>query len=384
MTASLEKWMGEADALRQLEHFKIKQTTIGMARVQARLDDYYIALAGELLERMRIGSDDGPSWARLGNAFAQLAADGQEESLAAIGIQQSEALLFSATAFYCGGFPASAYITMRSKFPGESDSETFRACFDLIARPGTMRSRDGAALAGALRSGNMEELDRIAFSAKKDADSLLFRGPDEWIPARLYERLVDRFLKTNIRAVLPNGRTNFWDPLVSSFLNRKQPAWEFFPSQIEAIDRGLLERSDTFSLQMPTGAGKTALCETLLYWHAKSTSAEVAVFLVPYRSLASELRVTLVKRLNKMGILARCAYGGTVPSGDEVQALDDTRVLVATPEALSGLLGADNNFFRRISLVICDEGHLLDGVGRGVGLELLLARMKSREGGPPR
>ena len=85
-----------------------------------------------------------------------------------------------------------------------------------------------------------------------------------------------------------------------------------------------------------------------------------------------------------MNISARCAYGGTVPSGDEVRALDDTRVVVATPEALLGLFGADANFFRRVSLVICDEGHLLDGGARGVGLELLLARMRSREGGAPR
>jgi Lhr-like helicase len=49
-----------------------------------------------------------------------------------------------------------------------------------------------------------------------------------------------------------------------------------------------------------------------------------------------------------------------------------------------GLLGADSSFFSRISLVICDEGHLLDGGARGVGLELLLARMRSREGGSPR
>src|SRR5690606_15363651 len=79
---------------------------------------------------------------------------------------------------------------------------------------------------------------------------------------------------------------------------------------------------------------------------------------------------------------ARCAYGGTVPTGDEVRDLDSTRVMVATPEALSGILSAEPAFFRRIALVICDEGHLLDGAGRGVSLELLLARMRAREDAP--
>ena len=58
--------------------------------------------------------------------------------------------------------------------------------------------------------------------------------------------------------------------------------------------------------------------------------------------------------------------------------------MVATPEALSGLLTAETSFYQRVSLVICDEGHLLDSVGRGVALELLLARFKTRKGGSPR
>jgi len=73
-----------------------------------------------------------------------------------------------------------------------------------------------------------------------------------------------------------------------------------------------------------------------------------------------------------------------VPSSDEVSDLDDVSVLVATPEALTGAMSSDADFFRRISLVICDEGHLLDSGNRGVGLELLLARMRARSNGSPR
>src|SRR5690606_37749482 len=231
-----------------------------------------------------------------------------------------------------------------------------------------------------------QTLAAIGAQATQRAEEALRIGPDAWIPARLFEQLMKRFLATNVRAVLPlrPEEPDFWTPFVYSLLSRRPPSWEFFPSQIDAINRGLFERNETFSLQMPTGAGKTALCETLLYWHAKSTDTDVAILLVPYRSLASELRSSLVKRLNDLGIRARCAYGGTVPTGDEVRDLDDTRVVVATPEALSGLLAAGGDFFRRVSLVICDEGHLLDGGGRGVGLELLLARMRAREGGAPR
>jgi superfamily II DNA/RNA helicase len=385
MRETLDRWIGDADALRHLEHFNVEQPSLNLAHIQTRLADYYLALVGELFERMRTGSEDAAGWARLGNALAQLAG-GQDERLRRVGISKSEAILFASAAFYCGGFPASAYLVIRDAAPGASDAEAYRACFDLIARPSDMTSRVGGQLIGALRRGDMQTLAAIGASATQRAEEALRAGPDAWIPAWLFEHLTKRFLVTNVRAVLPPRAddSEFWTAFVGSLLGRRPPNWEFFPSQIEAIKRGLLEREETFSLQMPTGAGKTALCETLLYWHAKTTEAAVAILLVPYRSLASELRGSVVKRLNDLGIRARCAYGGTVPTGDEVRDLDDVRVVVATPEAFSGLLGAGGEFVRRVSLVICDEGHLLDGGGRGVGLELLLARMRSREGGAPR
>ncbi|WP_242352372.1 DEAD/DEAH box helicase [Anaeromyxobacter sp. SG64] len=381
MRPVLARWIGDADALRHLEYFQVQQSTLDLAGIRTRTDDYFLALVGELFDRMREGSADATGWARLGNALAQLAAD-KDERLRRVGISKAEATLFAAAAFYCGGFPASAYLTARAVTPGGSEPESYHACFDLIARPSNMTSQVGRRLVGALRHGDMATISAIGANAVEQSAAALRLGPDAWIPARLFEHLTKRFLTTNVRAVLPRGETEFWTPFVGSLLNRR--SWEFFPSQIEALKRGLLERNDTFSLQMPTGAGKTALCEALLYWHAKTTESEVAILLVPYRSLASELRGSVVKRLNALGISARCAYGGTVPTGDEVRDIDSTRVVVATPEALSGLLGASGDLLRRISLVICDEGHLLDGGGRGVGLELLLARMRARESGAPR
>jgi superfamily II DNA/RNA helicase len=167
-------------------------------------------------------------------------------------------------------------------------------------------------------------------------------------------------------------------------VDRRPPTWEFFPSQIEAIQADFLTSDESYSLQMPTSAGKTTLCETLLFKFLKSHPDDVAVMLVPYRSLAAELKGTLIRRLNAVGLASRCAYGGTVPTGDEIHDLATTRAIVATPEALTGLIGADLVFAKRIGLIICDEGHLLDGGERGIGLELLLARLRARQDRPTR
>ena len=85
-----------------------------------------------------------------------------------------------------------------------------------------------------------------------------------------------------------------------------------------------------------------------------------------------------------MGVTARCVYGGTVPPAEEIRELHEAQLVVGTPEALSGLLSASPEFLSRVNLIICDEGHLLDGGSRGVGLELLLTRMRARERSVPK
>jgi helicase len=384
MNPSLARWMGDADAQAHLHHFKVTQGVVEYAYIGSRIADYYIALVGELFARLAEGGSDSATWSRLGNSLSQLATGEMSKRAVLNGISRNDALLFSAAAYYCGGFPASAYLTIRELSPKALEGELLAAAYDMLARPKELRSSTAVEIQSALREGSQQVLARIASWVMHQTRSALNIGPQEWVSAKILEQVINRFSQTNIRKVLPDGDSEFWNSLVESFLDRKPPTWEFFPSQIAAIRAGLLTSSDTFSLQMPTGAGKTTLCETLLFTHAKRNPASVAVLLVPYRSLAAELRASIVKNLIAMGISSRCAYGGTVPNSDEVKNLDDTRVIVATPESLSGLLSADQDFFKRISLVICDEGHLLDGGGRGVALELLLARMRARVVGAPR
>lgn len=383
MRPTIARWIGDADGARYQQQFRVAQANLDFAHISARADDFYIALVGELFDALRGEYADRDDWARLGNALGQYATGLRLQLIPNTGVSPDEAALLGAAAFYRGGFPASAFLAVRDVRSLVADEATL-ACLDLLGRPTNLRSEVVARLLDAVRRGDLEAVANEVEIAGQRAQEALIAGPEAWAVARVVEELVSRFARTNVRAVLPGGTEPRWTPFVESLLDRDPPLWDFFPSQIEAIERGLLTSGDTFSLQMPTGAGKTSLCETLLYWNAVSNPGNVAVLLVPYRSLAAELRNTVVLRLNALGVSARCQYGGTVPSGDEVRSLEELRVLVATPETLSGILSAEPNFFRRISLVICDEGHLLASRGRGVGLELLLARMRAREGGAPR
>jgi helicase len=273
---------------------------------------------------------------------------------------------------------------MRRSGESQWSSDTYRACYELVARPDEITTRRVRGLIGAVRRGDRASIERTWLLARQAEADALALGPDEWVSQHLFTSLVERFARSNIRAVLPDGDADHWDPLVRSLLNRRPAVWDFFPSQIGAITAGLLTSSETFSLQMPTGAGKTALTEALLFSHLTAHRDAIAVLLVPYRSLARELRNGLAKNLTAMGLPTRAIYGGTVPSREEVHGLEGIRAVVATPEALSGVLSTSAEMVARISLVVCDEGHLLDAGTRGVGLELLLARMRRRATDPPR
>lgn len=384
MRESLQRWINDADYVRHLRFFSIPQTPIRLAHVVNRPKDFYISLVGELFGCIKSHDTSRSDWAQLGNAFLQFAMEMSDEQLNQYGICKDDAVLFSAASFYFGDYSASAYLAMR-RGTRPLDNQSSRAgCFDFLVRPMELRSTVALEARDALLSGNPDQMSQLVQKSQLAVHVALHEGPNSWIVATLLSKMLANFSVSNIRAVLPNGNDKFWTPLVDSLVKRQPSTWDFFPSQIEAINGGLLSSEETYSLQMPTGAGKTTLCEALLYSHLKRNTDEVAIMLVPYRSLASELRGTLVRRMNSIGIASRCAYGGTVPVGDELHELANVQAIVATPEALSGLLGADPVFARRIGLIIVDEGHLLDGSGRGIGLELLLARMRARADRPTR
>lgn len=373
----MSRWIADADTRQSVASFALTPLP-DLQYQEGRLLDLYATLVSELFDLLRTPEvSDQRDWASVGNGLALVASQWR-------GRTQADAFFYSASAYYLGGMSASAYLTMNRAQPGLWDVDAFRACYDLLARRQPIQSPQVAALLDALADGNSDEISAVLATAKRTAELALQLGPDEWVSARLLAALLDRFHDSNIRAVLPDGDSERWTPLVESLLERWPPVWDFFPSQIEAIEAGLLGSDRTYSMQMPTGAGKTALTETLIYDHLVGRPDDVAALLVPYRSLARELRTTMGRRLTQMGLGTRTVYGGTVPTPEETQDLDTIRAVIATPEAMAGLLGSAPGFAERISLLVCDEGHLLDAEGRGVGLELLLARFRARTPTAPR
>lgn len=375
MRESLGRWIADAETNHAVADFMLDTRLAQLSYLDDRGMDLYYSLVGELFDMVRDGVRDAADWASVGRGLDSVSRELQDGA-------KADALFFSSVAFYLGGYPASAVMTMRRADPQYWETDVEVAAYELLTRSTLPHTPLMGTLMQSVRTGDLQIVDAAVASAEESTASALDVGPEAWVAHRLYLALLQRFQQTNLRAVLPDGAIGRWDPLVESFLNRKQPVWDFFPSQIEAIDAGLLTSSQSYSLQMPTGAGKTALTETLIYDHLTRSPDSKAVLLVPYRALARELRGSVGRHLSSMGLLARTVYGGSVPGIEEREDLDDVRVIIATPEALTGLIGAHPELLPAISLVVCDEGHLLDSGARGVGLELLLARLKARDPSP--
>jgi hypothetical protein len=194
---------------------------------EGRLLDLYATLVSELFDLLRTPEvSDQRDWASVGNGLALVASQWR-------GRTQADAFFYSASAYYLGGMSASAYLTMNRAQPGLWDVDAFRACYDLLARRQPIQSPQVAALLDALADGNSDEISAVLATAKRTAELALQLGPDEWVSARLLAALLDRFHDSNIRAILPDGDSERWTPLVESLLERWPPVWDFFPSQTQ-------------------------------------------------------------------------------------------------------------------------------------------------------
>lgn len=157
MTGRIGEWISNADALHHLEQFR--QVPLAVGVVRSRTEDFYISLVGEIFERVRESYQEPSDWARLGNAFLQVAGRDLSE-LKQAGINPAEARLFAGAAFYFGRFPASACLAVRS---GDAYTENviYEACYDFLARPYSVSSRAIALLVRALRDGNQQQIESL-------------------------------------------------------------------------------------------------------------------------------------------------------------------------------------------------------------------------------
>ena len=154
-------------------------------------------------------------------------------------------------------------------------------------------------------------------------------------------------------------------------INDKKSIFEFWTSQIRAIDDGLLSKDESFVVQMPTSAGKTFILKYLINYKKK------VLYISPFRALASEKVSELGKYFSYLGYKVSSSTGSYEyePMFDTV--FDDTDVFILTPEKADYVLRMSPDVFDNIGAVVVDEGHIVGDLNSRAALtELLLIKLK--------
>jgi len=168
-------------------------------------------------------------------------------------------------------------------------------------------------------------------------------------------------------------------------ITRSQAIFELLPPQRAALrEQGLLDQAHrAIVVDLPTSGGKTLLAEFRIlqainqFYQDRGWVAYVA----PTKALVTQITRRLRRDLNPIGITVEQLTGAI-----EIDAFEDAMfgsnddqssfdVLVATPEKLQ-LVIRNKRISRPLALIVMDEAHNLEGMERGLRIELLLATIR--------
>lgn len=156
-----------------------------------------------------------------------------------------------------------------------------------------------------------------------------------------------------------------------------RPASEVWPSQKEAVEKGLLDGARSLVVQMPAGSGKTRIAEMAMLdaLTAADGGAAKCVYVAPHRAMVGEVAGSLSGMFADLGYAVR-GMDGSYDSGpfDDYE-LEGADILVTTPEKLDLLIRTRRGRLGGASLFVFDGGHAVGGGRRGLKMELLLTRL---------
>ncbi|WP_419699837.1 DEAD/DEAH box helicase [Mucilaginibacter sp. NFX135] len=160
-------------------------------------------------------------------------------------------------------------------------------------------------------------------------------------------------------------------------VDKRLSKFEFWTSQLRAVQKGVLSTDESYVIQMPTSAGKTFIAELSILNALTKFPAQKCLYISPFRALTNEKEAELSDNLSKLGYSVSAISGNYEIDEFQDIILADTDVLIATPEKIDLLLRLNPAYFTGVSLAVVDEGHILGDISpRSSLLEFLIIRLK--------
>ena len=143
---------------------------------------------------------------------------------------------------------------------------------------------------------------------------------------------------------------------------------ELYPPQAECVEKGILTGKNAL-VAIPTASGKTLVAEMAMH-HAIANGGK-CLYIVPLKALASEKFEEFGNKGVRVGIAT-----GDFDRRDDMLGRND--IIVATSEKVDSLLRNNAQWIADITLLVVDEVHMIDSLGRGPTLEMVIAKMRFR------
>ena len=135
------------------------------------------------------------------------------------------------------------------------------------------------------------------------------------------------------------------------------------------MERGLLEGKNML-LALATASGKTFLAELAMLKAALQSKR--SLYIVPLRALAAE-KFDSFQRFKDLGVSVGISTGDFDKKDER---LGRNQIIIATSEKADSLMRNGASWVRDLAVLVVDEIHLLNDVGRGPTLEMTITKLR--------
>jgi len=376
MYEKLNLWIAQSASWQSYIDFSLPKEARSKYQFTERYDDFYISLlsnAYDVLESNTISANKEKLF-EIARGLEIYSLEGKSNFFQ--GVNPHKNILYAASLYYLADYSASA-ILLAQLFSIEDYSSDIESFISGFLRRKLTENSYSQKLMDFIRSGELSTLENLIDLIDDELKQAIAKNGHDYISLLLAKRILEKFQTSNIWTdLLRYNTTDFWNEYVKAKVNKETPIWDFFPSQRQAVISGLIDKNETISIQMPTSAGKTVICELIAYNEFKNNNNCKILYLAPFRALASELKNSFGKSLRNLGVKVKTIYGGNIPTQEEKIAIKNSNLLISTPEKFMAIEELEPEIVNSFTTVICDEGHLIDDSNRGLSYELLLTRLK--------
>jgi helicase len=145
---------------------------------------------------------------------------------------------------------------------------------------------------------------------------------------------------------------------------------ELRPSQVKSIKAGLFHGKNLL-VCTPTASGKTLVAELAITKNILEKKGK-AIYIVPLKALANEKYKDFKKKYS--GLFNIALSIGDLDSADPYLAGYD--LIICTAEKLDSLIRHHTPWISSVNTVVVDEVHLMNDIGRGPTLEILITILR--------